>query len=58
MNHGEMAFITKDILRIPQDLLRPVGIKTGSLLHGLYYPPRTDTDNRYDSVNIKHVIVL
>jgi hypothetical protein len=56
MNHGGIAYIGSDRIRLSEDLLRPLSIGENSSLTAVYYP--RPTDERYRGVNFHHDLML
>lgn len=40
MIHGGIGHINNDRIFLSEDLLKPISIRTGKMVFGIYYPPR------------------
>ena len=56
MNIGGMAFISDKIIRLDEELLRPLTLRVNSSVSGVYYPPREEES--YGDRKTKHDFMI
>lgn len=53
MDHGRLAYVSSQQIRLHEDILRPLTISAGSTVFGLYYPKRSG-----EGADVQHDLML